>query len=311
LFTASQAFIDAFTERDTRLLVIGPDDNPTVEVAHEAVLREWPTLVKWIEDRREAIRLKDKVREETGAWLRAGRSDTRRWRHELLDPARRLLSEADLLADLERDPGIADFLIPEADWLLAELFCSSTDHLRREEIGMRLSQISDPRPGVGVIGGVPDIFWCELPEGQVEIEGHGSFEIPPFRMATYPVTYAQYRAFLDAADGYRSEQWWKGLMKEAEPGHQLRPYSSYPADNVSWFEATAFCRWLSKILASEVRLPDEWEWQWTDQSACAGFAYPWGPDWLDGRANTDESGIGRTTSVGMYPGGRSLQGVYD
>ena len=30
--------IDEFTRKDTRLLVVGPDDNPTVEVAHEALL---------------------------------------------------------------------------------------------------------------------------------------------------------------------------------------------------------------------------------------------------------------------------------
>ena len=73
----------------------------------------------------------------------------------------------------------------------------------------------------------------------------------------------------------------------------------------------AFCRWLSTELGCEVRLPDEWEWQWAAQSAQAEFAYPWGPEWRDGVANTSEAGIGRTTAVGMYPGGRSLQGVYD
>jgi formylglycine-generating enzyme required for sulfatase activity len=80
---------------------------------------------------------------------------------------------------------------------------------------------------------------------------------------------------------------------------------------VSWFDATAFCRWLSARLGAEVRLPDEWEWQWAAQSARPEYAYPWGPEWRDGLANTYESGIGRTTAVGMHPGGRSLQGVYD
>ncbi|MDX1653708.1 MAG: SUMF1/EgtB/PvdO family nonheme iron enzyme, partial [Candidatus Competibacteraceae bacterium] len=39
--------------------------------------------------------------------------------------------------------------------------------------------------------------------------------------------------------------------------------------------------------------------------------YPWGAKWEEGRANTDESGLGRTTAVGMYPGGASRQGVMD
>ncbi|MGB5737386.1 MAG: SUMF1/EgtB/PvdO family nonheme iron enzyme, partial [Thiohalocapsa sp.] len=203
------------------------------------------------------------------------------------------------------------FLTPEADRLLGELCCERTDHARREAIGMRLSEIGDPRPGVGVVDGVPDILWCTVPPGEVEIKDHGRFAVRPFQIAAYPVTYAQYRAFLDAEDGYRSDRWWENLKKEAEPGQQLRPYASYPADHVSWWDATAFCRWLSHCTGQAVRLPDEWEWQWAAQSARAGFGYPWGSDWVNGFANTIEADIGRTTAVGMYPGGRSAQGVYD
>jgi formylglycine-generating enzyme required for sulfatase activity len=127
-----------------------------------------------------------------------------------------------------------------------------------------------------------------------------------YSFPAYPVTYAQYRAFLDAADGYQDARWWVGLTQASEPGRQQRPYASYPADHVSWHDATAFCRWLSARLGHEVRLPDEWEWQWAAKSA-----RHWGSEWRDGVANTYEAGIGRTTAVGVYPGGRSRQGVYD
>jgi len=40
------------------------------------------------------------------------------------------------------------------------------------------------------------------------------------------------------------------------------------------------------------------------------FTYPWG-EWTDGKANTSESRLSRTTAVGMYPGGASAQGVLD
>jgi len=303
--------IDAFIR--ARLLVGGNDGkgHPTVEVAHEALLRQWPVLTTWIGDAREALRLRSRVREEVEFWKAQDRPPVRLWKHELLDPARRLLSEANLLQDLEEVDDIADFLTPEADWLLAELRCSGTVHARRETIGMRLSEIGDPRPGVGIVDGVPDILWCQLREGEVKIEEHGRFKVRPFHIAAYPVTYAQYRAFLDAEDGYRSKRWWDDLRKEAEPGRQLRPYASYPADNVSWWDATAFCRWLSDRLGLKVRLPDEWEWQWAAQSAREAFAYPWGPNWVEDVANTREAGIGRSTAVGMYLSGRSAQGVYD
>jgi formylglycine-generating enzyme required for sulfatase activity len=77
----------------------------------------------------------------------------------------------------------------------------------------------------------------------------------------------------------------------------------------------AFCDWLTERMAPPdglvVRLPAEWEWQ---QAACSGHAdwtYAWGPEWAEERANTLESGLGRTVAVGLYPAGRSEQGVED
>ncbi len=307
--------IEAFTSARLFVKRGRQDEIPSVEVAHEALLREWPKLVEWIADKQEALRLRDRVVREAKTWATKGRPDFQLWRHELLDPARALLEEAGLLIDLESNHDIEDFLIPESDRLEAELLCNTTDHPRREQIGVRLSEIGDTRRGVGVIDGVLDILWCPIPAGKVMIEEqeqkHTLFEVSSFQMSAYPITHAHYQVFLQANDGYRSDDWWTDLEKQPEPGSQLRPYASYPADNVSWYDATAFCRWLSARLGFDVWLPNEWEWQWAAQSARDDFVYPWGPQWQAGVANTYESGIGRTTAVGMYPGGRSEQGVYD
>jgi formylglycine-generating enzyme required for sulfatase activity len=86
---------------------------------------------------------------------------------------------------------------------------------------------------------------------------------------------------------------------------------NYPADNVSWSDAVAFCRWLGARVGSETRLPTEWEWQ---QAATAGDdtrVYPWGPEWDPGRANTEGSGLNGSTAVGMYPQGASPVGALD
>ena len=295
-FTRARLLVRNRTERGERL----------VEVAHEALLREWPLLRDWIKDRREALRLRDRIVAEAKAWADQGQPAFLLWKHERLAPARALLEEADLLEPLEQDEHIANFLKPEVDRLLAELAHGGADHTRREDIGRRLAEIGDPRPGVGVKDGVPDIFWCPIPAGEVEIEGHGHFKVAPFHMAAYPVTYAQYQTFLDARDGYTSATWWDERQHKSKPGSQLRRYASYPADHVSWYDATAFCRWLSARLGFEIRLPDEWEWQWAAQSARADFAYPWGSEWREGIANIWEAGISRTTAVGMYPEGRTL-----
>ena len=305
--------IEAFTQ--ARLLVRSRTERGErqVEVAHEALLREWPLLRDWIEDRREALRLRDRIVAETKAWADQGQPTFLLWKHERLAPARALLEEADLLDQLEQDDQVADFLTPEADRLLAELAHGGADHIRREDIGRRLAEIEigHPRPGVGVKDGLPDLLWRPIPAGEVKIGKHGRFKVAPFHMAAYLVTYAQYQAFLEAEDGYVPAAWWDGLQHEPEPGSQLRRYANYPADHVSWYDATAFCRWLSTRLGFEIRLPDEWEWQWAAQSARADFGYPWGPEWREDVANTDDAGIRRTTAVGMYPEGRSLQDVYD
>ena len=305
------ALIDALAAEDTRLLRLTHGARVTVELAHEALLHAWPSLRHWIERRREALRTRDQVLVEAKSWVALGHPPEGRWRHEVLEPARELLAETGLLAELERDRDVADFLIPKPDWLLAELLCSRVDAVQREEIGLRLAQIGDPRPGVGVQDGVPSLAWCDLPAGEVLIETHGVYKVKPFRIAAYPITQSQFEAFLDDPKGFPDRRWWQGIEQTTPVSGRLRRHGNYPATHVSWFDAVAFCRWLSARLGCTVRLPDEWEWQWAAQSAMPGFIYPWGRDWREGHANTDEGSVGRATAVGMYPQGRSRQGVYD
>jgi len=45
------------------------------------------------------------------------------------------------------------------------------------------------------------------------------------------------------------------------PGEQRFKYANHPRENVSWYDAMAFCYWLSSKLGYEVRLPTEDEWE--------------------------------------------------
>ncbi|MBS1872362.1 MAG: SUMF1/EgtB/PvdO family nonheme iron enzyme [Acidobacteria bacterium] len=297
--------VDAFVE--ARLLVAdrggASGGDPVIEVAHEALLREWPRLAGWIEQSREAFHLADRVRTEARLWNGADRQ--RGWEAYYIDHARKRLEQAGLLAQLIEDPHVRRFLTPEVEWIIEELRCEGTTHERRREIGQRLAHIGDLRPGIGVKDGVPEILWWPIPGGEVEIEEHDRFVVEPFHMAAYPVTIGQFRAFLDAKDGYRKKRWWKDLQRQDPDSAWQSPLVNHPVTDVSWYDATAFCRWLTVKKRYEVRLPDEQEWQWAAQSARPDFRYPWGPEWRDGVANTSESDIHRTTAVGMYPGGAS------
>jgi formylglycine-generating enzyme required for sulfatase activity len=70
----------------------------------------------------------------------------------------------------------------------------------------------DDRPGVGVKNGLPDVVWCPVPPDQVRLGNRAAtFDVEAFLIAKYPITYEQYKAFLDAPDGYADPHRWPNL----------------------------------------------------------------------------------------------------
>lgn len=314
--SAASELIDRFV--DARLLVREPGEDglPVVEVAHEALFRNWPRLKQWIQDTADDHRLRRQIAQLAAYWHDHDRQAEHRWpdervvevvamrEHLKLKPTDFTALERDFLGPLDREP------------MLAALDDPATTHEQRAIIGVRLSLLGDPRPGVGLrADGLPDLVWCAVPGGEVTLEEDaGTFTVEPFQIAQYPVTYRQYRAFLDAEDGYHNPEWWQELWVDQppeKPGRQFRRYDNHPAENVAWLEAVPFCRWLSARLGYEVRLPTEWEWQQAATGGDPANVYPWGPAWDGNRANTDESELSRSTAVGMYPQGASPVGALD
>jgi hypothetical protein len=174
-----------------------------------------------------------------------------------------------------------------------------------------------------VLAVLPTPFeWCQIPAGRVEIEGQ-SFDVQPLFMAKYPITFEQFQVFVDDPQGFRSADWWQGLAAGADhrkvPGEQHFTHArNLPRERVSWYDAVAFCRWLSARTGYDMRLPTEWEWQWAAQGP-DGRAYPWGPEYIQGYANINEERSGvkggvyleRTTPVDSYPKGASPYDVLD
>ena len=91
----------------------------------------------------------------------------------------------------------------------------------------------------------------------------------PYRISRYQVTNAQYQAFVEA-DGYRDEQFWTEdgwRWRQSEDADSPRDFGplfqapNHPRVGVSWYEAVAYCSWLSERLGYTVRLPSEAEWE--------------------------------------------------
>jgi energy-coupling factor transporter ATP-binding protein EcfA2 len=67
---AQRRIVEQFAGPRTRLLVTGSDRaaRPTVEVAHEALIRTWPRLRGWIDANREKLRARAAVLQAKGEW---------------------------------------------------------------------------------------------------------------------------------------------------------------------------------------------------------------------------------------------------
>lgn len=163
----------------------------------------------------------------------------------------------------------------------------------------------------------------ELPVHEVTLDA--------FLMDVYPVTNAQFKAFIKDCP-----QW----QKETEIRRSLNPYYLYfwrkgliypkgkrdhPAVYMNWFAAAAYCNWRSRLEGLEecydetdgyicnfdangYRLPTEAEFEKAARGGLEQALYPWGNEIDKSKANYDNL-IGDTTEVGTYP--PNGYGLYD
>ena len=205
--------------------------------------------------------------------------------------------------------------------------------VERAAAGRTLGRLGDPRMGVGLReDGLPEIVWCSVEAGEFLMgntkktdEMAYDWEMPQQRLALqgfsiskYPITNAQYDAFVQ--DGGYSERWrhcwtedgwqWKG--DDTGPGKAGGAFGlpNHPAVVVSWYEALAFCRWLAEKTGQSIALPSEAQWERAARHT-DGRRYPWNGEITPDHANFDQTGIGTTSAVGIFPKGAGACGALD
>lgn len=123
-------------------------------------------------------------------------------------------------------------------------------------------------------------------------DDHGRFDERPahparvdvFLLGRYPVTNSEYAEYLTANHAEEPRFWLDGRFNAS---HQ-------PVVGVSWFEAEAYCVWLSELTGTRHRLPTEAEREWAARGGLEGARYPWGDEepalvgpWAPGAAGQD------------------------
>ncbi len=189
----------------------------------------------------------------------------------------------------------------------------------------------------------PSIAISELPEGMVLVpEGEFTMgtdednapddqhperkvQVDAFYMDIHEVTNAQFNEFI-LADGYNKRQFWTKdgwdyIQKErfffSYPGrikyridkplgfgeNHISTDPDHPVLGVSWYEASAYAKWVGK------RLPTEAEWEKAARGTDARL-YPWGNEFDFSKLKYFPHHE-KLEPVGSYPDGASPFGVMD
>jgi len=292
---------------DARLVTTGKN---SVEVAHEALIREWPTLRLWLDEDRDALRIHRHLTETAQGWERNQRDAGDLYRGTRLTQA------------LEWEKTHAGEMSPlEREYIKA---CEAEQIRERRAVQMRWASVVGAIAVAVVIGGLAltgqlnrfiyrplPMEWVTVPAGEFIMgsEYGGDDERPvhtvylnAFEVGKYEVTNEQY--YQCAKAGVCS------LPRKSN--YDITEYLDHPVVDVSWFDANTFCEWNDP----NGRLPTEAEWEKAARGT-DGRTYPWGED-VDcsfanyyGKYNGSDYCSGDMTLVGDYPQGISPYGAYD
>jgi len=164
-----------------------------------------------------------------------------------------------------------------------------------------------------------------LPQTLIDAPGMPEIDldVEPYLLDIHTVTNERYQKFVDAGAYEDLDLWpkaiWPHLIEMRDHtgsygprfwqnGRHDRNLSNHPVVGISWYEATAYAKWIGQ------RLPTEAEWQmaatWRIKSETDLFRrFPWGDALDKTRCNIWSTGIGHTIPVDAIKEGAAPNGV--
>jgi sulfatase modifying factor 1 len=111
-------------------------------------------------------------------------------------------------------------------------------------------------------------------DGRDEEQPVHRVRVGPFRLFRFQVTNAHYDVFR------------KTTMREKSEYRDRPEFSgaTHPVVAVNWFDAVAYCHWLSAAWKMPARLPTEAEWEFAARGGAERKLYPWGDASFETRA---------------------------
>jgi len=159
-------------------------------------------------------------------------------------------------------------LLLVAPWAAAGQFPTAEQYAN--SIGMRFVRIEPGSFRMGQLGSIPsELLPVFRGRGKFDLLTGGDFDekpvhtvkvTSPFYMAVFQVTNLQYELF---DPDYRKLRAKQGLSKK----------DNEAVVNVNWYDATAFCRWLSDIEGLPYRLGTEAEWEYACRAGTSDNFY--------------------------------------